>query len=51
MSAPRMPNPTTVPAVRPGGTLSPEWVRYVALLVAYIDSLEARIRALEPPAP
>lgn len=48
MSAPRMPNPQAVPATLPGGSLSPEWVRYIQALIAYIDALEARIRALEP---
>lgn len=47
MSAPRMPNPASVPATTPGGTLSPEWVRYITLLTAYIEALEARIQALE----
>lgn len=47
MSAPRMPNPEASPAVGAGGRLSPEWVRYIASLLAYIDALEARIRALE----
>ena len=35
-------------AAAAGGRLSPEWVRYISALLAYIDALEARIRALEP---
>ena len=47
MTAPRIPNPDASPIVGPGGRLSPEWVRYIASLLAYIEALEARIRALE----
>jgi hypothetical protein len=42
-----MPNPEATPAVAAGGRLSPEWVRYISALLAYIDALEARIKALE----
>lgn len=48
MTAPRIPNPSAVP-IAPGGTLAPEWVRYFAALLAYIDALEARIAQLEAP--
>lgn len=48
MTAPRMPNPQASPATLPGGVLSPEWVRYIQSLLAYIEALEARIAALEP---
>jgi hypothetical protein len=47
MSAPTMPNPTANPIADRSGSLRPEWVRYIALLVAYIDALEARIAELE----
>jgi hypothetical protein len=49
MSAPTMPNPTANPITDRSGNLRPEWVRYIALLVAYIDALEARIAELEAP--
>ena len=44
-----MPNPEASPTVGPGGRLTPEWVRYIAALVAYIKTLEARIAELEGP--
>lgn len=49
MSAPTMPNPQANPATDQAGKLTPEWVRYIATLVAYINTLEARIAELESP--
>ncbi len=49
MSAPKPPNPEAVPLTALGGRMRPEWVRYIATLLAHIDALEARIRALEAP--
>jgi len=48
MTAPRMPNPAVMPVAK-DGRLTPEWVRYIATLVAYIYTLEARIAELEGP--
>ncbi len=47
MTAPRMPNPEATPAVAAGGRLTPELIRWIAALLAHIDALEARIKALE----
>ena len=49
MTAPRMPNPSASPVTLGSEHLAPEWVRYIALLVAYIDALEAPIAELEAP--
>ena len=49
MTAPTMPNPTANPISDRSGNLRPELVCYIALLVAYIDAIEARIAELEAP--
>jgi hypothetical protein len=49
--AQRMPNPTAVPIVGPGGKLTEPWIRWLTEFIAEVTSASTTVNTPAPPAP